>query len=75
MERVPGFQGTPGESRVKGPVLRDAESKPEFTQTQLPKGQPGVLPRAGAPKKVWRGRLKSLKSAQRATRRKNKEEP
>jgi hypothetical protein len=46
MERETGFQGTPGESRVKGPVLRDAESKPEFAQTQLPKGQPGVLPRA-----------------------------
>jgi hypothetical protein len=35
-----------------------------------------VLPRAGAQKKAWRGRwLKSLKSAQSATRRKNKEEP
>ena len=62
MERESGFQGIPGESRVKGPVLREPNSQPDFAQTQLPKGQPGVLPRAGAPKKAWRGRwLKSLK--------------
>jgi hypothetical protein len=78
MEREPGFQGTPGESRVKGPVLREPSSQPEFAQTQLPKVQPGVPPRGKRqrPKKRQTLAEESLKMlAQSATRRKNKEEP
>jgi hypothetical protein len=45
MEHETGSHGLRGESRGKGPVLRDTEFQPEFSQPQLPKGQPGVLPR------------------------------
>jgi hypothetical protein len=46
------------------------------TPTQLPKGQPGVLPRAGSkrPKKAW-AFAEELHITTSAARRKNKEEP
>ena len=78
MEREPGFQGTPGESRVKGPVLRDTESQPGFAHTQLPKGQPGMCPREGPQKRLEdvARRLELLEDITlRARRGQNKEEP
>jgi hypothetical protein len=55
-----GFGGGAG-SKVKGPVLRDMESQPEYAQTQLPKGQPGVLGPAGGEAKGPKKRGRCLR--------------
>ena len=78
MERESGFQGIPGESRVKLALLRGGTARSQFSHTQLPKGQPGVPPR-GKRQKAQKKRTLAEESeemlAQSATRRKNKEEP
>ena len=79
MERESGFQGIPGESRVKLALLRGGTARSQFSHTQLPKGQPLACSRGENGKGPKKDRTLAEESgemrAQRATRRKNKEEP